>query len=306
MVAEIKHNSLHFSDDSVVKDFSSKKGLIYAATAHAFSNVVQYPVFGERFFAWPLAFRAKVRAEREWIYQEAVHGAIEQRGGIIAGVPFTVVPFRSLEGSSIKMDRLDNRVSVYELLKSPDTISDRDKLAHSIGAYGVWTGILCNRGVVPECNHCGNIMVDKEANSSVALIDFENYSGSIRGLNVVPAHNQKFRHRLTDKSVDPITSLALDVGIIAGLKLPQQEKNFYLASFISGFSSEYNEVNKGMAPHERLKGLLSDRRVKALGLTRGIFYDATHHRELAEGPSAVAYFKRDYNALREVADMSFA
>ena len=303
MGTEIKHNGVVLDEHFVDKTFKSTKGFVYSATAHLFSDVVQYPVFGRRFFEWPLALRAKVRAEREYIYADLVRELLDQLGNEVNGVPFHAIPFLSLQGDVIRMERAHGYKSVFELLKDPTLITDRGKLADCIEAYGAWTAELCNHGVVPECNHCGNIMVDEEKNEQVILIDFENYSGTIDTHQANPDYTPKYKHRMTDKSVNPITSLGLDIGILAGMKLPQEEKAFYTENYVIGFSRQFcpTECDE---PRQRLETLLGDRRVRTLGLTRGVFYDTTHLAERKEGPAA-SYFKRDYAQLCDVAIKCF-
>lgn len=290
----IEHNGVSHQDETVTKDFNGARGLIYAMTAQTFSRFAQYPIFGERFFEWPLAMTADARAEREWIYQYTIADVLNDVGHEIDGVAIHAVEFDQLEDHTIVMERLQNHDSLFELLADLDDIAPDQQatLGKSIEAYGTWTATLYNRGIVAECNHCGNVMVDRDNLNNLTLIDFENYSGPVKDSDPEVQEYIAARHRmLGPNSVDPIRSLALDIGILAGLKLPYDSKSFYIVNFLQGLARTYEGSMDDLLP------LLFDPRVRYLGLIRAGFYDSTHRHELKTGKSAISYFREAYDEL---------
>ncbi len=290
----IEHNGVSHQDETVTKEFDGARGLIYAMTAQTFSRFAQYPIFGKRFFEWPLAMTSDVRAEREWIYQYTVADILDQVGHEIDGVSIRAVEFDELTDHSIVMERLHDHVSLFELLADMSDIDDEQRaaLGKSIEAYGSWTAMLYNRGIVPECNHCGNVMVNPDGMNDLALIDFENYSGPVKDSDPEVQDYIAARHRmLVPNSVEPIRSLALDIGILAGLKLPSDSKNFYLENLLRGLARSYEGSMDDLLP------LLFDPRIRYLGLIRAGFYDSTHTQELKTGRSAISYFREAYDEL---------
>ncbi|MEN9407097.1 MAG: hypothetical protein RLZZ455_313 [Candidatus Parcubacteria bacterium] len=286
----IEHNGISHDGAVVRKDFNSRNSYIYAVTAQAFSRGAQYPLFGRNFFEWPLSTDPKIRAEREWLYQEELENRLEGVGNAIDGVRFRAVKFHAFQNGVIEMENLDQYRSIFERLKQSDSSANVGALSNTITAYGKWTALLANTGIVPECNHCGNVMVKDDNVSDVVLIDFENYSGPIQRIYEEDAELLE-KHRQLDKPVDPVTSLSLDIGILSGLKLSREQKIFYISHFLRGFKDVYE------GSMELLPSLLQDRRVMHLGLIRAFFYDVTHMREARATRSAVSYFRADYKGV---------
>lgn len=286
---KIEHNELCINGDLVRKDHGGLRGYIYPLAAHAFSDFSQYFIFGENFFEWPLSFNPKVRAEREWLYQQEIKSRLTKLGNTIDGVRIDAVEFLSIDGPMIEMKRLNGYVSLFELLGQPEVVVNEELLARAIKVYGKWVGLLCRDGIVPECNHCGNVMIDRDNYSRITVIDFENYSGLLV-LDEARRSELMRRHRLLDRGVDPIVSLALDIGILSGVKLDLEQKKFYLKYFLAGFCDIYGGVGQ-------LSKLLVDQRIGFLGRVRALFYDATHLAEIKTTGSAVSYFENDYGEL---------
>lgn len=292
MANPVVHNKLEISETSVVKNFGCFNGIHYALAAKSFSHFFQYFIFGKYFFEWPLAFSPATRAEREWIYQQGLSNHTSENGDY-NGIELRIVEFKRLSDSKIEMEKVEGYVDLFELLGNPESINERDTLARTIQAYGAWVADLYNHGIMPLCNHPGNVMVNQEDYSKAVLIDFENYIGDITQFGVNLSKEQLNRHRLIKCTVDPVTALALDIGVMASLKIPIQEKLFYQTHFKSGFVEVYEGDLK------RLHTYLEDRRLSFLGFVRGVFYDVSHAYELRKAGLAISYFIKDYSTLKK-------
>jgi hypothetical protein len=293
----IEHNTIQYDGDIARKDLGGYKADTYAFAAKTFSRVFQYALFGGRsFFDWPLSPNPNIRAEREWLYQAVMRERAAEIGNSIDGVRLNVVDFHKLDGTSIEMQRLIGYTSVSELLKNPDRVADRAQLGHAIKAYGEWTALLCNTGVVPECNHCGNIMLKDSDYRDMVVIDFENYSGPIQTIYEEDSEQLMDKHAMLDQPADPITSLALDIGILSGLKIPQDQKLFYTEHFLKGFHQLYE------GPMDHLPNLLKDKRVMLIGMVRSFMYDLTHISEVGKINPSITFLTKDYGMLTRLVE----
>lgn len=290
---KIVHNSISVNEEAgtVTKDFSSASGLIYTACAKTFSNFVQGPLLGENLVKWPLSFSPTVRAEREEIYQAEVRRRAVAIGNQVGEASIRAVEFLGRSGPVITMEHLDSHLSLFEILRDESNSFDEDELEMAMRSYGQWIGILYSDGIVPECNHVGNLMLNRSDLSDLVVIDFEMYSG---GSSHRPTLARGGHKMIDEVAVDPVVSLALDAGLLAGIKLPLDQKVSYLKNLLLG-------VNSSFPGHmDEFTSLVTDPRLRKLAEVRSLFFDATHPGELVNGPSAHSYFKDSYTAIEDL------
>lgn len=288
---KIAHNGIKETPSAFIKDQRGIKSEVYALGAQALAGFLHILHRG-KFFEWPLSLSPKLRSAREFLYQQIIDRRLKLLGNQIDGVTIDAIQFQRLKGTQIEMERLDHSTSLDQLLQDPDRIKDSDTLAQSIRAYGVWMRILNDDGIVAECNHPGNVLIDQDNERHITVIDFENYSGSHQDDKKQFSSEQLWHHKMLDPfAVDSILSLALDIGLLAQLKISPEQKIYYITNFLSGYFHNYQ------AGFNELCLLLDDDSIKNIGMIRSYLYDLTHFGEIPKLKSALFHFTRDYDVV---------